>query len=172
PLKLQFSALRITGTIKPLGPETAILISQKSYVIISLSSIIEFTAGYIFKALTTAKVKKLINPSPTPCFVLKVSLYSFLNSKIGVMFTSLKVVNMAVVFLASTNRSATLRRSIDILLLLLPLLPPVGVPMEGTALTASSLVTRPSLPVPETEEASMPFSARIFLAAGLAEPVA
>ena len=30
PLKVRFSALRITGTINPFGPETAILISQKS----------------------------------------------------------------------------------------------------------------------------------------------
>ena len=30
PLNERFSALRITGTIKPLGPETAIEMSQKS----------------------------------------------------------------------------------------------------------------------------------------------
>src|SRR5690606_41575642 len=146
--------------------------SQKSYVIISLPLIIEFTAGYIFKALTTANVKKLMKPKPTPCLFLKVSLYSSLQAKIGDISTSLKVVNIAVVFLASTKRSATLRRNIDILLFVDPLLPPVGVPMEGTAFTASSLVTLPSFPVPEIAEASMPFSARIFLAAGLAVPVA
>src|SRR5690606_300239 len=132
----------------------------------------EFTAGYIFKALTTASVKKLIKPKPTPCFVLNVSLCSSRRAKIGDISTSLKVVNMAVVFLASTKRSATLRRSIDILVLLEPLLPPVGVPIDGTAFTASSLVIRPSFPVPGTVLAFMPFSAKIFLAAGLAEPVA
>ena len=86
------------------------------------------------------------------------------------MLTSLKVVNIAVVFLASTKRSATLRRNIDILLRDCPLFPPVGVPIDGTAFTASSFVTRPSLPVPCTALASIPFSAKIFFAAGLAVP--
>ena len=117
-------------------------------------------------------MKKLINPKPTPCFVLKVSLYSERNAKIGDISTSLNVVNMAVVFFTSTKRSATLRRNIDILLLEVPLLPPVGVPIDGTAFTASSLVILPSFPVPETAPASIPFSAKIFLAAGLALPVA
>ena len=88
------------------------------------------------------------------------------------MFTSLKVVNMAVSFLAETKRSATLRRSIESFDLDSPLLPPVGVPMEGTAFTASSLVILPSFPEPCTWAASIPFSASIFLAAGLAVPVA
>src|SRR5690606_19311995 len=132
----------------------------------------ELTAGYIFRALTTAKVKKLMKPKPTLCFALKVSLYSSRKAKIGDMSTSLKVVNMAVVFLASTKRSATLRRNIDILVLVEPLLPPVGVPIDGTAFIASSLVTLPSFPVPEIAEAWIPFSAKIFLAAGLAVPVA
>ncbi len=117
-------------------------------------------------------MKKLINPKPTPCFVLNTSLYSSRKAKIGDISTSLKVVSIAVVFLASTKRSATLRRNIDILLLEAPRLPPVGVPIDGTALIASSLVTRPSFPVPEIDEASIPFSAKIFLAAGLAVPVA
>jgi hypothetical protein len=63
------------------------------------------------------------------------------------MFTSLKVVNMAVSFLALTNLSATLRRNIDFVRS--DALPPVGVP-DGVAFT-SSLVTLPSFPVPLTE---------------------
>ena len=88
------------------------------------------------------------------------------------MFTSLNVVNMAVVFFASTKRSATLRRNIDILVLVELRSPPVGVPIDGTALTASSLVIRPSFPVPAMDDASISFSANIFLAAGLAVPEA
>jgi len=99
-------------------------------------------------------------------------LYCLRKSKIGVILTSLNVVNIAVVFFASTSRSATLRRNIDILLRDVPLFPPVGVPIDGTAFTASSLVTRPSFPVPFTVVASIPFSANTFLAAGLAVPVA
>src|SRR5690606_21725196 len=136
PLKVRFSPFLITGTIKPLGPETAMDTSTKSYEIISFPSMMEFTAGYIFKALTTAKVKKDIKPNPTPCLFLNLSLDSFLKANIGDMSTSLKVVNMAVVFLASTKRSATLRRNIDILLLEVPRDPPVGVPIDGTAFTA------------------------------------
>ena len=40
----------------------------------------------------------------------------------------------------------------------------------GAATKASPLVTRPSLPVPATSDALMPFSARIFAAAGMAVP--
>ena len=41
---------------------------------------------------------------------------------------------------------------------------------EDVAPSASPLVTRPSLPVPATSDALMPFSARIFAAAGMAVP--
>ena len=82
------------------------------------------------------------------------------------MFTSLKVVNIAVSFLAATKRSATLRRNIDNLIRSVPRLPPVGVPIEGTAFTASSLVIRPSLPVPTMSEGWMFFSSNILRAAG------
>ena len=51
------------------------------------------------------------------------------------MSTSLNVVNMAVSFLAETNLSATLRRSIDNFVLSEPRFPPVGVPIDGTAFT-------------------------------------
>ena len=132
----------------------------------------ELTAGYISKARTTALVKKDIKPKLTPCFPLKVSLYSFLSSKIGDISTSLKVVNIAVSFLAETKRSATFLRSIDNLDRVSPLLPPVGVPIEGTAFTASSLVIRPSRPEPETEAAETPFSSNIFFAAGEGAPEA
>ena len=46
------------------------------------------------------------------------------------------------------------------------------VPIDGTAFTASSFVILPSFPVPLIEAASISFSAKIFLAAGEAEPVA
>ena len=52
--------------------------------------------GNSLSALTTAFVKKLIKPNPTPCFSLKSSLYFFLSSKIGDIFTSLRVVSIAV----------------------------------------------------------------------------
>ena len=91
----------------------------------------------------------------------------------GPISTSLKVVSIAVSFLADTKRSATFLLNIDNLLLVVPLAPPVEfVPMEGTAFTASSLVTLPSFPVPTISAADMPFSANIFLAAGEAVPVA
>ena len=51
---------------------------------------------YVEKDQTTALVKKLIKPKLTSCFTLKVSLYFFLISKMGVMLTSLKVVSIAV----------------------------------------------------------------------------
>ena len=88
------------------------------------------------------------------------------------MSTSLKVVSIAVVFLALTRRLATLRRSIDILLLDDPLFPPLGVLILGTAFIASSLVIRPSFPMLEIVLGSMPFSSNIFLAFGLGVPVA
>ena len=56
----------------------------------------ENNIGKSFKAKTTALVKKLIKPRLTSCFDLKVSLYFFLISKIGVILTSLNVVNIAV----------------------------------------------------------------------------
>ena len=84
--------------------------------------------------------------------------------------TSLKVVNIAVSFLAETNRSATFLRSIDNFDLVSPRLPPVGVPIEGTAFTASSLVILPSRPEPETVFLSTPFSSKIFFAAGEGTP--
>src|SRR5690606_28806396 len=72
-----------------------------------------FTAGHSFKAVVTAFVKKDMNPSPTPCFSLKVSLYFERRSIIGCMFTSLKVVSMAVSFFTLTRRFAiVLRREV------------------------------------------------------------
>src|SRR5690606_14098382 len=148
PLKVNNSAFRTTGTINPFGPDTAIEISANSYLIWSCPSIIEFTSGYSSNALVTALVKKDIRPKDTPCLALDASLNSVLSRFISVRFTSLKVVSIAVVFFASTKRSATFLRSIDIFLRSLFRGPPVGVPIDGTALTASSLVTRPSFPVP------------------------
>ena len=91
---------------------------------------------------------------------------------IGVILTSLKVVNIADSFLAETNLSATLRRNIDNLVRSDPRLPPVGVPIEMLAFIASSLVIRPSFPVPETVDGLMFFSSNIFLAAGDGVPEA
>ncbi len=68
------------------------------------------------------------------------------------MSTSLKVVNIAVSFLAATKRSATFLRNIDNFVLSEPLFPPVGVPIEGTAFIASSVVILPPLPVPTISE--------------------
>jgi hypothetical protein len=89
---------------------------------------------------------------------------------IGVMFTSLKVVNIAVSFLAATKRSATLRRNIDNFVRSCPRLL-LGVPIDGTAFTASSLVILPSLPVPVGCWSNI-FSSNIFLAAGDGVPEA
>ena len=89
------------------------------------------------------------------------------------MFTSSNVVNMAVSFLTDTKRCATFRRNIDSFLRSVLRSPFFGiVPIEGNAFTASSLVTLPSLPVPLIVEASIPFSANTFFAAGDADPVA
>ena len=86
--------------------------------------------------------------------------------------TSLKVVSIAVSFFAETKRSATFLRSMDNFLRSLPRLALPGVPIEGIALTASSFVMRPSRPLPFTSFEDIPFSSRIFLAAGDGEPVA
>ena len=131
-----------------------------------------FTDGYNSKARTTASVKKDINPRPTPCFALKVSLYSFLRANIGPISTSLKVVNIAVVFLASTKRSATFLRNIESFVLDSPLALAPTDPIDGTALRASCFVIRPSLPVPETLVDAIDFSSKIFFAAGEGVPVA
>ncbi|MNE01342.1 hypothetical protein D3C80_937780 [compost metagenome] len=99
-------------------------------------------------------------------------MYSLRKLLIGVMFTSLKVVNMAVSFLAATNLSATFLRNIESFTLSEPRFPPVGVPIDGTAFTASSLVILPPFPVPVIVAGSMFFSSNIFLAAGDGVPEA
>ena len=93
----------------------------------------------------------------------------------GFMLTSLKVVNMAVSFFTATKRLETVLRKEDIFSRRWPLtLEPVGATAGLVAATdgvaegagaaagveapiASSLVTRPSLPVPATDAAGMPF---------------
>ena len=80
---------------------------------------------------------------------------------------------MAVSFLAETNRSATLRRSIESLVLDSERFAPgAKLPIAGVAFNTSSLVILPSLPVPEIESAVNPFSFMIFAAAGEGVPVA
>src|ERR1017187_6693233 len=70
-----------------------------------------FTAGHSCNAQHVAFVKKLMKPRFTPCFSLNLSLYCVLNAMIWLISTSLKVVSIAVVFLASTNlRETVLRR--------------------------------------------------------------
>ena len=98
-------------------------------------------------------------------------MYCFRKSKIADISASLKVVNIAVSFLAATNRSATLRRSKDIFLRV-TCRSPVGVPIDGTAWIASSLVIRPFRPDPVIVALSIPFSSMIFFAAGEGEPEA
>ena len=76
--------------------------------------------------------------------------------------------SIAVSFLALTKRSATFRRNILILVRTSLRTPPVGVPIEGLeALSASSLVIRPPLPVPTTADVGISRSANILRAAGL-----
>ena len=171
PAKPRPSAFRITGTIRPFGPLTAMEMSQYPNSIMSLPSIMEFTPGYICRARTQALVKKDMNPRPTSCFSLKASLCCLRRSKIGFMSTSLKVVSMAVSFFTETRRLERL------LLRLLMRLRSLGrsaslgaLPMLATACTTSSLVTRPSRPLPFDTE--VPVSAIIFRAAGEAVPVA
>src|SRR5690554_3578515 len=69
-----------------------------------------FTPGHSFKAVVTAFVKKDIKPKPTPNLSLKDSLYLERRSMIGCMFTSLKVVNIAVSFFTVTKRFAIVLR--------------------------------------------------------------
>ena len=109
----------------------------------------------------------------------------------GFMLTSLKVVNMAVSFFTATKRLETVLRKEDIFSRRWPLAEDPVDATAGLAATgpdgvaegagaaagveapiASSLVTRPSLPVPATVVAGMPFSAKILEAAGDACPVA
>lgn len=94
------------------------------------------------------------------------------------------MVNIAVSFFTATKRFATVLRSGDIFSRRSPRLPAGAAATTGalalgasgflpaSALTASSLVIRPSTPVPFTALASIPFSARILPAAGEGVPVA
>ncbi len=79
---------------------------------------------------------------------------------------------MAVSFLTITKRSATFLRNIESFVFSELRDPPAGVPILGTAFTASFLVILPSFPVPVTAVEAIPFSANTFLAAGEALPLA
>ena len=62
--------------------------------------------GYFLRAATAALTKKLMKPSLTPCSFSNFS-WNFLRISItGAMFTSLKVVRMALVDCDCTRRSA------------------------------------------------------------------
>ncbi|MNR05684.1 hypothetical protein D3C85_1217280 [compost metagenome] len=102
---------------------------------------------------------------------------------IGFMLTSLKVVSIAVSFFTATKRFATVLRNGDIFCLRSFLEPEIGAVTGATAagaalgcafsaFNASSLVILPLTPVPFTDPASTPFSARIFPADGDGVPVA
>src|SRR5690606_23041344 len=112
------------------------------------------------------------------------------RSMIGCIFTSLKVVNIAVSFFTLTKRFAMVlrkevifsRRSLRepatattgavVLVAAAGLLSAFGAAGLACAFSASSLVIRPSLPVPLMVEGSIPFSLNIFAAAGEAAPAA
>src|SRR5690606_38929702 len=71
--------------------------------------------GHSERAIAQALEKKLMKPRFTPCTSLNLSLYCLRISIIGCMSTSLKVVSIAVVFLASTRRRLMVLRRLDIL---------------------------------------------------------
>ena len=98
---------------------------------------------------------------------------------IGFMFTSLNVVSIAVSFFTATSRLEMVFLRLDIFLRSCSLPPGTEIGAASAALgadfsaaIASSLVIRPSLPVPVTPAESTPFSERILAAAGDAWPVA
>ena len=57
------------------------------------------------------------------CFLIKASLYFFRKSMMGVMFTSLKVVSIAVSFFTDTSLAASFLRKGLMLIFLLSRLP-------------------------------------------------
>ena len=136
-------------------------------MIISEPSIIEFTAGNSFNALTLANVKNDIKPKFTPCFSLNFSLYFFLKSKIADISTSLKVVSIAVSFLTDTSLSATFLLNIESFFLDSDLFESSTLPIAGLPNNTSCFVILPDLPVPFILDMSIFFSSAIFLAAGL-----
>ena len=134
------------------------------------------TAGQSCKAIQQARVKKLINPKPTSCFSWKLALYLARKSMIGFIFTSLKVVNMAVSFLAATNLLATVLRKLLIFSTLL-LRSPEGLlylldeeeplpPLATMASSTSVLVILPFGPLPFTCAGLIPCSSINSLARG------
>src|ERR1035438_2886014 len=128
-----------------------------------------FTAGHSCNAQHVAFVKKLMKPRFTPCFSLNLSLYCVLNAMIWLISTSLKVVSIAVVFLASTNlRETVLRR-----LLIFSFFPsrlnigwPGVLPGLLNASSTSLFLNFAPIPVGEIEEASNFLSAIIADATG------
>src|SRR5690606_32326501 len=108
-------------------------------------------------------------------------LYFERRSIIGCMFTSLKVVSMAVSFFTLTRRFAIVLRREVIFSRRSFRAPATGagagaaagfdsaalaVAGAACAFSASSFVIRPSLPVPLMVDGSMPFSLKILAAAG------
>ena len=157
----------------------------------SLPSREALTAGKRFSASQAALTKKPIKPRRVPLWVFsKSSLYWLRSSIIGFMLTSLKVVNMAVPWDASSRRSA-MRARIRVIGTRFSTRSPTtrlsseafSGACEAVALaaasglsvalgcsmweTTSSLVIRPPLPVALIAAASRPFSSIILRAAGL-----
>src|SRR3990167_4943138 len=147
-----------------------------------------FTIGKRFKASTTALVKKDIKPKRTPCFFSKLSLYCARNSITAFKLTSLKVVNMAAVCCDCTKRSAILARKRSIGTRRSSRSPATAGAVSTVALSdaifagddalavfsrvdsinaiTSSLVKRPSLPVPAICSLLNSFSDRTSRTAG------
>src|SRR5580692_10188904 len=150
----------------------------------SVPSISALTAGISLSACTQARTKKPMKPSLTPCFFSNRSRYWLRSAMTCVMSTSLKVVSMAAVFCASFSRRAMVWRSRVIrtrssraassggdgaraCTAAADAATGVGcAAARSMAASMSPLVTRPSLPVPGTAEASTPVSAAILRTEG------
>src|ERR1700689_2328667 len=152
-------------------------------------SISALTAGISFSACTQARTKKPMKPSFTPCFFSNKSLYWLRSAMTWPMSTSLKVVSIAAVFCASLSRRAMVCRSRVIFTRSSRAASSAGdgartctaaagaatgvgcAAARSMAASMSPLVTRPSLPVPGTVEASTPVSAAILRTEGAKGPV-
>ena len=157
----------------------------------SLPSTLALMTGNFLSACTAALTKKDMKPSLTPCSLTKASWNFLRSSMTGAMFTSLKVVRMALVACDCSRRSATRARrrvmgtrcsgrlprsgaagplTCGRLAVGTPVGMDAGLAPPATAPSTSPLVTRPSLPVPGTLPAGRLLSAMSLAAAGMAMP--
>ncbi len=131
--------------------------------------------------MQAAFTKKPMKPRRTPCFFSNRSLYLVRASMTADMSTSLKVVRIAALFCASLRRLATVWRRRVILTRSWPRPGPVtaaagpvlgatlagaGAEPDAIAAITSSLVRRPSLPVPVMRLGSRPCSSTMRRTAG------